>query len=228
MKYLIANWKSNKTLDEVRGWLENFKGFQAKEGLEIIVCPPFPYLIKVREWLDEYDIGMKPGIQDVSPFPFGTYTGAVAMGMVKDVVQYAIVGHSERRKYFHETHVEVANKVERCIEDGVTPIVCVDEPYARQQIAAISDEYLKKCIFAYEPLEHISDGVHPNPDDPKHAQKVSESIEKMLDNKAPVIYGGSANSTNIAGFMAESSIQGALVGGASLKADEWRAMIDVI
>ena len=91
MKYLVANWKSNKTIDEAREWLEHFKGYREKDDLRVILCPPYPYLFKMKEWLDEFGVEMRLGVQDVSPYPYGTYTGAVAAGMVKSSYSMVIV-----------------------------------------------------------------------------------------------------------------------------------------
>jgi triosephosphate isomerase len=142
--------------------------------------------------------------------------------MVKHWVRYVIVGHSERREYFGETHQQVANKVERCVENSLTPIVCVDEPYAERQIAAIQEEYLTQCVFGYEPLEAIGTGT---PDKPEHAQKVIGKIREKLPEGVPVIYGGSVTSVNVAEYVNDTVSDGALVGGASLDAEGWKAMV---
>lgn len=223
MNYLVANWKSFKSLDKSLGWLETFKGM-GKTDVEVVVCPPFPYLRLMNEKVDEWRLPFSLGVQDISPFPFGAYTGAIAAEMVKDWVKYAIVGHSERRRYFHETHQEVANKVDMCLESEIIPIVCVDEPYATQQVAAIPQKSLKKCLIAYEPLDAIGTGA---PDDPEHAKEVIKRIRLKSDNEVPVLYGGSVTSANISEFVNDEVSDGALVGGASMRADEWRMMIEV-
>ena len=100
MKYLIGNWKSNKTIEEAREWIGVVKGAKLprQPNLEVVLCPSFIHLSLFREVYPE----MRLGLQTISPFPLGAYTGAVAAGMVFDLVRYVIVGHSERRRYFHE------------------------------------------------------------------------------------------------------------------------------
>jgi triosephosphate isomerase len=221
MRYLVGNWKSNKTLDDSLAWLKKIREASISPEVEVVICPPYPFLVTLAN--DErLTTSLRLGVQDVSPFPFGAYTGAIAAEMIKDWAHYAILGHSERRKYFHETHQEVANKVDRCVEAGIVPIVCVDEDYIDQQIAAIQNEHIKKIIIAYEPLSAIGSG---DPDTPEHAVQVAQAIKDKAEFDVPVLYGGSVKPGNIQSFLSHPEISGALVGGASLDADEWNNLI---
>lgn len=223
MRYLVGNWKSNKTLQESLDWFEQFKGVTLPDDLEVVICPPFPYIPHLSSFNSDLSSIIKLGSQDISPFPFGAYTGAVTAEMVKEWTSYAIVGHSERRKYFHETHQEVANKVSLCLQHNIAPIVCVDEGYVDQQLAAIESELIAKIVMAYEPLAAIGSG---NPDTPDHAAEVAKRIKDRAEADVPVLYGGSVKPDNIRSFVEKEEIAGALVGGASLDPQTWQALID--
>ena len=177
MTYLIANWKSHKTKEDIRDWFEEVAGTKVSTHTRVVVCPPFPYLEYVDSLIQKTGLLFELGMQDISPFPFGAYTGAVAeqRRMVRGMVDYVVVGHSERRRYFHETNQDVANKVTEALNMRITPIVCVDEPYAIAQMAALEREQLGKVLVAYEPLEAIGSG---DPDTPKHAAEVAMKIKE--------------------------------------------------
>lgn len=215
MKYVIANWKSHKNIEEIEKWFTTFK-FDGKSNQEVIICPPFPSLSLVSTQNNNF----KLGVQDISPFPAGAYTGAVSAFNIQGLpVKYAIVGHSERRRYFHETHQEIANKVAQCLENNITPIVCVDDEYISTQAAAIEKTHLKKCIVAYEELGAIGTG-HNQP--LEHVLKINQVIKASFGN-IPVIYGGSVNPTNAKMYL--DNTDGVLVGTASLDPQEFMAII---
>src|ERR1700753_1641251 len=122
--FIIANWKSNKTVADAKAWLEEFKkanpSFTADER-EIIVCPPFTLLSEMKAFIDANNLPIKLGTQDISPFAEGAYTGAINAKEAKDFVTHAIVGHSERRRLFHETDEEVLAKIKHLLEKGIMP-----------------------------------------------------------------------------------------------------------
>jgi len=217
MKYLIANWKSHKNIEEIEAWFSIFK-LDSQPNKEVIICPSFSSLSQVstKNNGDKF----KLGVQDISPFPAGAYTGAVSALNLKGFgVKYAIVGHSERRRYFHETHQEVANKVALCLENKITPIVCVDDEYITAQAAAIEKIHLKKCIVAYEELGAIGTG-HNQP--LEHVLKINQVIKANFSD-VPVIYGGSVNPTNAKMYL--DNTDGVLVGTASLDPQDFMAII---
>jgi triosephosphate isomerase len=221
--YLVANLKSHKTLQETLTWVDELDDLHyMADNVQMIVCPPFPYLYQTFARVSAKSLAINIGSQDISPFPYGAYTGAVAADMIKDWVNYVIVGHSERRRYFHETDQEVANKVDQCIEAGITPIVCVDEPYLESQINALTKDSRGKLLFAYEPLAAIGSG---HPDTPEHAQNVAERIKTQIEANVPVLYGGSVDADNVLEQLKQKSIDGVLVGTASLESGSWKALV---
>ncbi|MEN8253237.1 MAG: triose-phosphate isomerase family protein [Patescibacteria group bacterium] len=228
MKLLIANWKSHKNSQEVLDWLESFKKEEGRiknKNNKIIIAPPMS-LVGVVDWFsrEHFDNSVREkinlGIQDISPYPMGKYTGAISIKNLEGLdVKYAIVGHSERRRYFHETHNDVANKVAQCIDAGITPVVCVDDEYVSSQAAAIKQEHLEKCIVAYEELSAIGSGKN---EPIEHVQEVFSEIKKYF-GETKLIYGGSVNASNVQDYL--EICDGVLVGSASLKVEDFAAML---
>lgn len=219
--YLVANWKSNKTWEEAREYIKMLS-LPVSKRTSVIICPPMPYIMPIAGLIQELNLPAAVGAQDLSPFPFGAYTGAVTGDMIGGIATYAILGHSERRKYFHETNQEVGNKVRTAVDAGITPIVCVDEPYLTTQLAFFTPDELRKMIVAYEPLSAIGSGT---PDSPDHAESVALKINQLAQADVPVLYGGSVKSETVGQFVAMPHISGVLVGGASLDAATWNALV---
>lgn len=213
----MANWKSHKTMAEAQTFIEQY---DEKSTQTVIVCPPFPYLLPLKEAVAQKQI--KLGAQDISNYPFGAYTGAVSADMLKGVAEYVIVGHSERRRYFQETNEVVANKARLALEAGMTPIVCLDKPYMNAQLAFFGVDECLRMIIAYEPVEAIGSG---QPDTPEAADAVAAIIQQLTQSTIPVIYGGSVDEKNVASFVAQPHISGVLVGGASLEVNQWQALV---
>ena len=213
MKYIVGNWKSHKTLDETREWFEEIQGvFKQLPQTTVVVAVPNVYVFEARKVIDGVGLSqLKLAVQDISAFPMGAYTGAVNAKMVEGVVEFAIVGHSERREYFHETNQEVANKVRQLVEAGIKPIVCVDMPYAKQQLAAIDENLLPEIVVAYEPIEAIGSG---NPEEPEAVKKSVDEIKSGFEGA--VIYGGSINENNARSYLEIEGVDGLLPGGSSL------------
>jgi triosephosphate isomerase len=219
--YFVANWKSNKTWGEAVEYMHDFSMPEIPSIHQVILCPPFPYVAGLKAAVSNSPIVW--GVQDLSPFPYGAYTGAVTGGMLKGMATHAIVGHSERRNYFHESNQDVANKVRTALENDVTPIVCVDEPYLETQLAYFTDDQFKKMIIAYEPLAAIGSGT---PDTSEHADQIGERIWHLSQTDVPVLYGGSVKPETVAAFVSMPHIAGVLVGGASLDPRSWRDLVD--
>ena len=220
MAIVLANWKSHKSLSEAEAWMKKFgQLYHPESGLEVIIAPSFPYLVPMGQMLQEFDADhhITLAAQDLSPFPFGPYTGAVAADMVSDLAGYAILGHSERRRYFHETNQEVANKLSEAVAAGMKPIVCVDEPYARAQIAALNDDELNDLIIGYGPAEAIGGNI---PQRPEEASSAMEKIQEIVPGK-PILYGGSINKDNAADYLQIDGVTGLMVGTASLDPSEF-------
>ncbi len=226
---IIANWKSHKTKSEVEAWLEVYeKQFDNQEMSNyltkktVVICPPMPDLMlvfnKLLDWKKRKPFFL--GVQDVSQFPAGKYTGAVStLNLEGFEVRYAIVGHSERRRHFAETHQDVANKVIQCIEAGITPVVCVDDEYITQQATAIDQKYSSKCVVAYEELGAIGTGKSEPLD---HVTTVFSQIKKSFGD-VPVLYGGSVNEKNVSSYI--EVCDGVLVGTASLDANIFSELV---
>jgi triosephosphate isomerase (TIM) len=217
-KLFVANWKSNKTQAEVEIWLDSFKPYIGLEQ-EVVIAPPHPFLSLVAEQVkDKTDIFV--AVQNLSAYPAGSYTGEVCIRNLEDLgVKYAILGHSERRRYFKESHQDVANKVSQALASDMVPIVCVDHDYLENQAQLIDSDSLGKCVVAYEPLAAIGTGDIAPVDE---VAKVVKEIKSVF-GKVPVLYGGSVNPENIAPYLEVTD--GVLVGGASLDAGTFAALV---
>lgn len=211
--YIIANWKSNKTVSEARQWFSQISNDQYSiTNTQVVLCPSFPLLSVCKELINKYSLSWKLGAQDISPFPSGKYTGEVNAIQVKEFADYVIVGHSERRQHFGETDDVITQKVKQAISAGLTPILCVqgkDTPVP---------EGVK--IIAYEPIFAIGTG---NADTPQDAEDVLSFFKgKGIEIG---IYGGSVTGDNIAGFLSQPSIDGVLPGTASLDPSAFSSLI---
>lgn len=225
MRYLIGNWKSNKTFEETYQWFDQFsKIYDPVIDLTTVLAVPFPFLQEASKKKHELNLQhFALAAQDISPYPFGAYTGAVSANMLKHQIEYCIVGHSERRQYFAESHLEIANKVELLLTSEITPILCLDQPYAQKQLAAFDQKDLEKLIIAYEPLEAIGTG---EPADPKQVAEVVKRIRELIQtDQTPIIYGGSTNADNARTYLEIEGVAGLLPGSSSLNPDVFSRMV---
>jgi triosephosphate isomerase len=213
MKYIIANLKSNKSRAEMDTWLNELKHVEG-QTFSTIICPPMPSLMMVADFLADHSFNSTfLGVQDISPYSAGAYTGAVSGRNLEGFgVRYAIVGHSERRRYFHETNQDVANKVSQCLENSITPVVCVDSEYIQAQANAIKTEELSRCLVAYEPLAAIGSGENQPVTE---VEPIVKQIRQIFGIQS-VIYGGSVKPDNVADYL--TMTDGVLVGTDSLDA----------
>lgn len=209
--FVVANWKSNKTVKEAEEWIKEFNGTWNMEhgtqgNLEVILCPPFTLLHFLKLQVTSYQLQVKLGAQDVSPFPNGAYTGEVSGRMLKDLgVEYVIIGHSERRKYFKENEQILENKVREALDANITPIFCVQE-----KTTAVP-QGIK--VLLYEPVFAIGTG---SPDTPGKANEVAKTFKERLGRQIVVLYGGSVTPENVKSFLEQENIDGVGVGSASL------------
>lgn len=214
--WIIANWKSNKTIEEALNWVSIVGPKVGKsENVKVVVCPTFIVIEEVKKAVMVGNYPLMVGSQDLSPFPEGAYTGEETAAILKQLVDLAILGHSERRQNFGETDEMVAKKVTQANEHGIIPLVCVqgsDTPVP---------EGVK--LVAYEPIFAIGTG---NPDTPENAEKVSEELKQKLSQDVEIIYGGSVNSGNVKSFVTQNSISGVLPGKASLDPEEFIKIIE--
>lgn len=214
--FIVANWKSNKTQLEAQKWLQELStfNFQLLTSKEIIVCPSFIHLPLMKAFIEEKKLPIKLGVQNISPFDEGAYTGEVNGKQIKEFAEFVLIGHSERRKNFFENDEIVNKKVEQAIKYDLTPILCMSD------IQQIKNEKFK-IMVAYEPLFAIGSGI---PDTPENAESIADKIKEILD-PIPVLYGGSVTSKNVKKFTQMSNIDGVLIGGASLDAQEFYTII---
>jgi len=218
MKYVVGNWKSNQNLTESLVWLDGIAAIRPKFSPQktIILCLPFTDIAAFNHKLSDLNLNILTGAQNVSHLPPGKHTGEITANMLSELVNYCIVGHSERRRDFGETSTLVADKCRLLLENSITPIVCLDLPYLDEQIKELfsRDIDVCRCFFVYEPVTAVGTG---HPIDPVDANHVANQISFLIDNSAPILYGGSVTSDNAADFVNQSRIDGVLVGTDSLE-----------
>ena len=214
---VIANWKATKTIKETAEWAKSaLPDLEKVRHAEIIVCAPYNSLPLIASMLKETPISV--GAQDVSKFKKGSYTGEVTVEMLDGLIDYCIVGHSERRKYFGETDVDVIEKVKNLLDYSITPVLCVSN---LKQLDSYLDkgkiivDQAEKIIFVYEPPGAVSGGGAYRPESPDDAAFNSRKIGEKLGKEVTTLYGGSVNPENAKSFFSKDNISGGLIGQAS-------------
>ncbi|MCX6139079.1 MAG: triose-phosphate isomerase [Ignavibacteriales bacterium] len=244
-KIIAGNWKMNKDVEESAQLLEELKKQTLAPGVTAIVCPPYTSLTEAVRILKGSSIQL--GAQDVSLQDDGAYTGEISIRMLKSAgCSYVIVGHSERRQYFKESDELINAKAKKVLANGLTPIVCVGETLQEREggitekivttqvkgvMAGIPAEDAAKVIIAYEPVWAIGTGKTASP---AQAQEVHKLIRTLLTSlysatvadEIVVQYGGSVKPDNAKELLSQLDIDGALVGGACLKADSFAAIVN--
>lgn len=247
-KQIVAgNWKMNKTFEEAEELIDNLmtklEETQLDSNTQMIICPPFPYLEMAVEYSD--DSYFLAGAQNVSDRDNGAFTGEVSAEMLQSLdLQYCIVGHSERRAYYGETDAIVAAKVNQLLKYDIHPIVCcgevLEEREANRQFEVVekqitdglfhlSSEEMGNVIIAYEPVWAIGTGKTATP---AQAQEMHAFIRSIIAKKygqavadeISILYGGSCKPSNAREIFANPDVDGGLIGGAALKADDFMAI----
>jgi triosephosphate isomerase len=235
--FVAGNWKMNKTVEQARSLVaELLPGMQAVSSVEQVICPPFPALTALANMLSGTAIGL--GAQNLHWEAQGAFTGEVSPAMVKEFCQYVIIGHSERRAYFGETDATVNKKVRAALAIGLSPIVCVGETLSENESGKTSEVVMRqniqgldgipagqveKIVVAYEPVWAIGTGRAATASGANGviAETIRIPMASLFGSDAAqatrVLYGGSVNSANAEEFFSQPDIDGALVGGASLK-----------
>ena len=244
-KAIIAgNWKMNKTPDEARALVEELIPLVADAECDVVVCPPFVDLCPVSKAIKGTNIHL--GAQNIHWAKSGAFTGEISADMLKKFgVEYAIVGHSERRQYFGETDATVNMRAKAALENGITPIICVGESLEQRErgetdefvasqvrgaLEGISADDARRVVIAYEPIWAIGTGRTANAEMAEETIIViRKTLRSIFGNDAAetvrIQYGGSMNPQNAASLMAMENIDGGLIGGASLKAEDFSKVV---
>ena len=248
--FVAGNWKMYKTVAEARHLVsELVPGLQPITGVEKVLCPPFTALLAVAALLEGTDIGL--GAQNMHWEASGAFTGEVAPPMVAELCRFVILGHSERRAYFGETDETINRKVQAALAHGLTPIVCVGETLEENETGRTADvvtRQVREClaglggltepsaaavigggplVIAYEPVWAIGTGKAATGEGANTViadyirQPLAEMFGEAFAQSVRVLYGGSVKGSNAAEFFGQPDIDGALVGGASLKAADF-------
>jgi triosephosphate isomerase len=242
---VAGNWKMNKGLYETRDLIrEMYPVLRAVEDVEIVVCPPFVGLGVARREVDESTI--KLGAQNMHWADSGAFTGETSPLMLKELCEYVILGHSERRAMFGETDETVNKKALAALAHGLKPIVCVGETLEENQsgitaevvsrqvradLEGLTQEQAELVVIAYEPVWAIGTGLAATPEGANAVHKdvirpiLREMFGEEIGDGMRILYGGSVNPGNAAELFGQSDIDGGLIGGASLKAESFIALV---
>lgn len=245
-KAIIAgNWKMNNTIDEGLKLVEELKTLVKGAACDVVVCPPFVALDAVLKAVKGTNV--KVGAQNMHFEEKGAYTGEVAPAMLAAMgVDYVIIGHSERRQYFNETDETVNKKTKKAFEHNITPIVCCGESLEEREanvteevlgrqikldLAGLTKDQVEKLVVAYEPIWAIGTGKTATDEQANETiayirNVIAGMYGKETAEKTRIQYGGSVKPSTIKAQMAQSDIDGALVGGASLKAEDFAAIVN--
>jgi len=240
--FIAGNWKMNTTVSEairlVRAMREEL---DKVGGVDKVICPPFVSLVPLKELLK--DSSIKLGAQNLYFAEKGAYTGEISPLMLAELCEFVIIGHSERRQYFHETGEVVNKKVLAALKAGLKPILCIGEKLEENEagrteeviteqlnssLAEVKD--LTNLIIAYEPVWAIGTGRAATGEQANETiafirQKLAKRYGEKQAQQVRILYGGSVTAANAAEFMHQPEIDGALVGGASLKATEFLSIV---
>jgi len=244
-KFVAGNWKMNTTLVEAKALgAAVAKGVGTDPRVTVAVCPPFPWLVAVGETLKGSAVAL--GAQDVHSEKKGAFTGEVSPAMLVEAgCQYVIIGHSERRHVLGESDVAINHKVHTALDEGLRVILCMGETLAERErnlqervfqrqvfaaCAGLTDEQFTRLVIAYEPVWAIGTGKVATPEQAQEAHafvraKLSTLYGEKIAQALPIVYGGSVTPENIDGLLSKPDVDGALVGGASLKADSFLAIV---
>lgn len=245
-----ANWKMNCTYQQGEELLDNILGanIALAEHRQVVFAVPFPYLIMANsEVADEPNYFI--AAQNCYNKKSGAYTGEVSAEMLHSIgIKYCVLGHSERREYFQESNKMLAEKIDICLENGITPIFCCGEPLSireagtqnahvetqlKESLFHLPESVISKIVIAYEPIWAIGTGKTASSDQAQemhaHLRSVlAKQYGPVLANTVPILYGGSVKANNAVELFARPDVDGGLVGGASLNAEEFIAIIKAL
>ncbi len=245
-KIIAGNWKMNKDIHEtaalIAGLTERLKAF--RDNVEVVICPPFTSLVVAQSLVKGTSIGL--GAQNMSQHDDGAFTGEISGQMLCALgCRYVILGHSERRQYFGETDSTVNAKLKKALASGLTPIVCVGETLEEREknltestislqikgvLHELSSADLDRLIIAYEPVWAIGTGRNATPAQANDVHRLIRRLVSQISGwpsaeKVRIQYGGSMNPQNAADLLSQPDVDGGLIGGASLKAEAFMAIV---
>lgn len=242
MPMIAGNWKMNTTIDDAINLVKTMQpSLERIRGVEKVLCPPFVSLVAVKAIIKGSNTRL--GAQNAFYEEKGAYTGEISPVMLASLCDYVIIGHSERRQYFGETNEMIDKKIKAAIKNGLKPIFCIGETLEEneagqtrevlgRQLMASSDRlyFLSGLVIAYEPVWAIGTGKSATSEEAGRTigfirQFVSRLHGSGIAGSVRILYGGSVSAANIAEFMRKPDIDGALVGGASLKAEEFLSIV---
>ncbi len=241
---IAGNWKMYTTYDAAMDLVEALTDeLENTDGVEVVLCPPLVWLRAVDEYLEETDLLL--GAQNCYPTDEGAFTGEVSAAMLAGLVQYCIVGHSERRAFFGETDALVNEKVQALLRHGIRPICCVGERLEQRSVgdtdaviatqidaafAEIGAEDALRVVVAYEPVWAIGTGLAASAEEANRVcgfirAEIGRLYGEPTAEGVRILYGGSVGAKNAAELLAQPDIDGALVGGASLRVNDFVAIV---
>jgi len=241
---IAGNWKMHKTIAEALEFVNDVKDKVSNNEVEAVICAPFTLLKDLKEATKGTNI--KIGAQNMHFEEMGAFTGEISPLMLKELdMDYVVIGHSERRQYFNETNETVNKKVLKALDVEINPILCVGETLEEREagntknvckvqvekaLENISKEDLAKVVIAYEPVWAIGTGKTATSEDANdviaYIREVVANLYGELANEIRIQYGGSVKPSNVAEIMNQSDIDGALVGGASLQANDYVELVN--
>jgi triosephosphate isomerase (TIM) len=246
-KMVAGNWKMNKTFSEAEDLIAEIAEELDELPLDetvVILCPPYIYLELATDIAEESKFHV--GAQNVNDNDFGAFTGEISAPMLNELeVEYCIIGHSERRKYYNESHEFLAGKVNAAIRNNLNPIFCCGEVLTEREAGShfavvkkqldeslfhLSPDDFRSTVIAYEPVWAIGTGVNATPGQAQemHAyirKLVTDHYGKEIADETTILYGGSCNSRNAKDLFSQPDVDGGLIGGASLDSSEFLAII---
>ncbi|WP_372366650.1 triose-phosphate isomerase [Candidatus Uabimicrobium sp. HlEnr_7] len=250
--FIAGNWKMNTNFQEAKELIDAIYQQTNSHDIDVAVCPPMPYLSSVSNYIKENEhqksLQIKVGAQNMHWEEKGAYTGEVSGTMLQDVgCTYVVLGHSERRALFSETNNGINKKIHKALALGLLPILCIGETLEerekgkekeiieKQLLEGLTDllpSQIETCTLAYEPVWAIGTGKTASPEiaQDMHAfirKTLTEKYGKNVSDSVRIQYGGSVKPQNIQELIAQNDIDGALIGGASLKADSFSKIIEI-
>lgn len=242
-KIAAGNWKMNLEWNDAKTLFQSLEG-TSNGDIEVIVFPSTPYLLPL---LNEKSNRIKIGAQNAYPKDSGAYTGETSFSQLKSIgISHVLIGHSERREYFSESNEFLREKTDACLNHGITPVFCCGEPleirekneeksFVTKQIEEslfhLDSRELQKCVIAYEPIWAIGTGLTATIDQAEEMHKtirnhIAGKYGDEIANNISILYGGSCNEKNAKELFSCPNVDGGLVGGASLKADSFKQIIN--